>query len=84
MMENELNLNEMEEVSGGAKKAVAGGLKDRPAEKAGCIIYKIAAGDKLGVIAKNYNTTVAKIKAVNPSIKDVNLIRAGYYIYIPV
>lgn len=82
-MDNELNLNELEQASGG-KKAVAGGLKDRPAEKAGCIIYQIAPGDKLGVIAKKYNTTVAKIKAVNPSITDVNLIRAGYYIYIPV
>ncbi len=84
-MENELNMNEMEEVSGGARKKVAaGGMKNPPDELAGCIIYKIAPGETLGQIAKDHRTTVAKIKAVNPSIKDVNLIRAGYYIYIPV
>ena len=80
---NELNVEELEQAAGGAGKVVAGGMKDYPPQKAGCKIYKIISGDKLGVIARNNNTTVEKIMAVNPSIKNANLIRAGYYIYIP-
>ena len=85
MENNELNLNELEEVTGGAGKTQApyGGMKDYPPEKAGCKIYKIASGDKLGNIAKNNGTTVERIMAVNPTIKNANNIRAGYYIYIP-
>ena len=83
MDNNELNLNEMEQAAGGAGKERAGGMKDKPAEKPGCIIYKIVPGDKLGQIARNHGTTVERIMSVNPSIKNANLIRAGYYIYIP-
>lgn len=45
--------------------------------------YKIKSGDTLSAIAKKYNTTVSKIMAANPSIKNKNLIYAGKTIKIP-
>lgn len=87
MTEQELNINELEGAAGGkitAKDGPGGSAKELP-PKAGCIVYKIQPNDKLGVVAKRYNTTVEKIKAVNAGlIVNVNFIRAGYYIYIPV
>lgn len=76
----ELNLNEMEQVAGGKNE---GGYEKKPKPKAGCKIYQIKRGDKLGVIARNNNTTVEKIMAVNPELKNPNFIVAGCYIYIP-
>ena len=75
---NELNLNEMESVTGGA-----GGYSKKPVEKKGFFIYQIVAGDNLTRIAKRFGTTVKAIKDANPTITDVNFIRSGYYIYIP-
>ena len=80
-MENmELNLDEMEKISGGKNE---GGYETRPPEKPGCIIYQIAGGQTLGKIARAYGTTVERIMAVNPELKNANFIRAGCYIYIP-
>ena len=76
----EMNLNEMENVVGGAK---AGGLKDKPAEKTGYIIHKITATDTLWALSRHYGTTIEAIMKANPSIEDKRLIRTGYYIYIP-
>ena len=39
--------------------------------------YKIKKGDTLSELAKEYGTTVKKIMADNPDIKDPNKIRAG-------
>ena len=83
MENNELNLEQMEQASGGAGKVKAGGLKEKPAEKPGYVIHKITATDNLTRIANKYNTTINAILACNPSIKDKNLIRTGYYIYVP-
>ena len=47
------------------------------------ITYKIKKGDTLTKIAKKYGTTVKAIKALNPQIKNVNLIIAGDTIKIP-
>ena len=81
-MENkELNLNEMESVSGGKNE---GGYDRRPKEKSGCVIYKINPGQTLGRIARDNGTTVERIMAVNKELKDPNFIRAGAYIYLPV
>lgn len=81
-MENmkELNLSEMEMVSGGGND---GGYERRPPEKAGCWIYKIRSGDRLGKIASTYNTTVTKIMAVNPELVNESFIVTNHYIYIP-
>lgn len=47
--------------------------------------YKIKRGDTLTSIAKTYGVTVADIKSANASlIKDVNVIRVGWEINIPV
>ena len=39
--------------------------------------YKIKEGDTLSELAKDNNTTVAKLMKLNPGIKDPNKIRAG-------
>lgn len=75
---NELNLNEMEMAVGGS-----GGSKKKLPARSGCDVYRIGKGDTLAKIARKKHTTVAKIKALNPTISDVNDITAGYYIYIP-
>ena len=74
MSENEkLNLEEMEEVSGGYKK---------PANKVGFSIYKIVKGDTLSGIATRYHVTEAQLMSWNPKITNKNLIYAGDYLYI--
>ena len=45
--------------------------------------YTIKPGDTLYKIAKKFNTTVAAIMAVNPQIKNKNLIYAGHTLNIP-
>ena len=79
-MENkELNLNEMEEVSGGK-----GGSKKELARKEGVIVYQIERGDTLKKIASWYGTTVDAIMAANIGIiRNADDITAGYYIYVP-
>lgn len=80
-MENmELNLNEMEDVTGGRNK---GGYDKKPGAKRGCKIYKVVHGDTLIKIANRYGTTVDRIMAVNPELTNKNFIVAGCYIYIP-
>jgi len=39
--------------------------------------YKIKKGDTLSELARDNNTTVAKLMELNPDIKDANKIRAG-------
>ena len=80
-MENkELNMNEMETVSGGV---VAGGMKDKPAAKNGYIIHKITATDTVWALSRHYGCTMDDILKANPTIQDKSLIRTGYYLYIP-
>ena len=78
-MADELNLNEMEEVSGGK-----GGSPTELPAKSGYTVYRIVGSDNLTKIAKRYGTTVKAIKAANPTIDNPNFIRAGFWIYIPV
>ncbi len=44
--------------------------------------YVIKSGDTLTKVAKKYNTTVTSVKALNPSIKNVNLIYANQKIRV--
>ena len=44
--------------------------------------YLIKTGDTLGAIAAKYNTTVAKLMALNPRITNANVIYAGEVIRI--
>ena len=78
---NELNINELENVTGGKDE---GGYSKKPAAKAGCKIYKIVSGDTLIKIANRNNTSVEAIMKVNPELKKASFIVAGCYIYIPV
>ena len=81
----EMELEELEEVAGGkAKKRVAAGGSPNPLPpKAGFAVHKITAKDTLTRIASKYGTSINAIMAANPSIKDKNLIRTGYYLYVP-
>ena len=74
----ELNVNELENVVGGL-----GGSPTKLPHKAGYIVYHIVKGDNLTRIAKAHGTTVKKILAANPTIKDKNDITADFWIYIP-
>ena len=76
----ELNLVEMEEVNGGV---VAGGLRYKPAAKAGYILHKITAKDTVWGLARKYHCSMDAIVAANPSIEDRRLIRTNYWLYIP-
>ena len=80
-MENmqELNLEEMSEVSGGK----CGGYSKKPATKKGCKIHKVVHGETLTKIATHYGTTVKKIMSVNPELTDPSFIVSGCYIYVP-
>ena len=80
-MMNELTMNEMDEVSGG--RVAAGGLKNKPGEKAGYILHKITANDTVWGLAKRYGVTMNAIVKANPSIKNPRLIRTNYWLYIP-
>lgn len=57
-----------------ARKGITIGKTDPVKPKAGT--YTVKAGDTLGVIAKRYDTTVAKLAKAN-SISNPNLIRVG-------
>ena len=76
----ELNLNEMEEVNGGA---MAGGLRTKPAAKAGYILHKITPKDTVWGLSRKYHCSMDAIVKANPSIQDKRLIRANYWLYIP-
>ena len=47
------------------------------------LTYTIKSGDTLSKIARKFKTTVSKILAVNPQIKNKNLIYAGQTLNIP-
>lgn len=67
----------------GAKATPKAEAKPTPkAAKPSGKTYKVASGDTLSEIAKAHNTTVAKIMAANPTIKDASKIRAGQTINV--
>ena len=75
---NELNLNEMEGVAGGR-----GGSPHMLPEKPGFKVYKIKSHDTLSRISGRFGTTAEHLKAINPTIHNINDITAGFYIYVP-
>ena len=68
MMNENMIENELENISGGA--AINGEF------------YTIQPGDTLSGIATKFRTTVNRLLALNPQIKDKNLIYAGHSIRI--
>ena len=81
-MENmELNLEQMENVSGGRYQ---GGSRTELPDKAGFKKDRIKSGDTLGKIAKRNHTTVDELARINADyIKNVNDITTGHWIYLP-
>ena len=74
----ELNLNEMEEFTGGK-----GGSKRELHPTKYYDVHQIKEGENLTRIAKQYNTTVNALLKANPTITNKNDITAGYWIYVP-
>ena len=66
--EKMMNDNDLDNVSGGAAN--------------GTLLYRVVAGDTLGDIAFKYGTTVNRLLALNPNIKNPDLIYVGQYIRI--
>ncbi len=78
-MENkELNLNEMEAVSGGK-----GGSKTPLPKKDGFVVHQITGSDRLWKLAKANGVTVDYLVSINPTITNPNDITTGYYMYLP-
>ena len=75
---NELNLNEMETVTGGKIHF------EKQPDKAGWTQHKVTASDTLIKIAKKYGISDwRKIRDWNPHIsKDTNMIRTGEWLWI--
>ena len=61
------------------KSATASESKSKSSSKS----YKVKKGDTLSEIARDNGTTVKKLKAANPQIKDLNKIKPGQDIKIP-
>lgn len=57
--------------------------EDTPVSMPITFTYTVVTGDSLSKIAARYNTTVADILKVNPSISNPNLIRVGQVITLP-
>ena len=77
-MATELNMNEMEAVTGGK-----GGSPTKLPEKKGFLVYRIQSGDCLSKIAPAFNTTTNYLMSINPTITNKNDITAGYWFYVP-
>ena len=76
---SELNLNEMEQISGGA-----GGSSTHLPPKSGCAEHLIQTGETLSRIAGRFGTTVDYLMSINKGIiTNANFIRAGFYMYVP-
>ena len=78
MSNTELNMNEMEAVTGGK-----GGSPTPLSPTAQFDVYRIESGATLTRIANRFNTTVNYLMAINPTITNKNDITAGYYMYVP-
>ena len=61
------------------KSATASESKSKSSSKS----YKVKKGDTLSEIARDNGTTLKKLKAANPQIKDLNKIKLGQAIKIP-
>lgn len=57
--------------------------KEEPKIEDDYTFYKIVKGDTLSAISKKYKVTIKSIMALNPQIKNKNLIYAGQIIKIP-
>ena len=76
---SELNLNEMEQISGGT-----GGSATHLPPKGGCKEYCIQPGDTLTRIAKRFDTSIEFLMNINQGIiTNRNDITDGRYMYVP-
>ena len=74
----EMNLNEMEAVTGGK-----GGSPTPLTPTAQYDVHRNKGGETLIRIANRYRTTVNYLMDINPTITNKNDITAGYYMYVP-
>ena len=69
-------MNEMKNMMDNELENISGGTAE------GTLYHHVVTGDTLGKIAAKYGTTVKKLMALNPHIKNANLIYAGDYIRV--
>lgn len=74
----EMNLNEMEAVTGGK-----GGSPTPLTPTIGLDVHRIVSGETLSGIAGRYHTSVNHLMDINPTITNKNDITAGFYMYVP-
>jgi LysM repeat protein len=55
-----------------------------PADQSRITVYTVQRGDTLYRLSRRFNTTIATILHLNPSITNPNIIRVGQHIRIPV
>ena len=72
----ELSMDEMDQAAGGANRYKALTPKD------GFFAYKVAKGDTLGKIAREFGCTVRDLMNWNPKITNVNQIYVNEFLYI--
>ena len=77
MDNKELNLNEMEAVSGGR------GGSPTYISSSKYDTYRIESGATLTRIANRFHTTIDYLMSINPTITNRNDITAGYYMFVP-
>jgi len=80
-MENmrELDLNEMEQVSGGNSYGTEGRLP----YKKGCMVYCVREGDKILNLIRIYRIDKDRFMKENPGMRINDTLIPGSYIYIP-
>ena len=77
----EMNLNELEAVTGGKNEK---GWEYEPKKiPKGCTTYRIQRGDTMRGIADAHNTTTAELLKLNKNIVNANSIVAGFWLIVP-
>ena len=75
----ELDLNEMEQVSGGREY----GMTKPPLSKDGCMAERVRDGDTILSIAHRFGLHYQKILDANPGMTRTDTLIPNTYIYIP-
>jgi LysM repeat protein len=65
-----------------AQKPAAQGTTRRGVKRAAAKLHIVSSGDTLGAIAERYETTVARLRALNPTA-DPRALRVGQELRVP-
>jgi LysM repeat protein len=54
-----------------------------PCGASGCVVYVVRSGDTIGRVARRFGVSIEAILAVNPQLRDPNLIVTGQTLLLP-